>query len=54
MQTSGSEEGSVTAECATLTVTAVAVAAALYKIIMAPTMNDLLEEPFRWALTWIF
>lgn len=51
--TSTSDEGFVSAECATVTVTAVAMAMALYKIIMAPTMNDLMDNPFDWLLGWV-
>lgn len=48
------DEGHATAECATATVTAVAMAGILWKIILAPSMNDLLEKPIWSALSWLF
>lgn len=52
-RTSG-ERGAVTAEAGICAVAAVTFAAILFKIITAPTMNDLLEDLFGGALSALF
>jgi hypothetical protein len=47
------DEGAVTAEAACLTVTATAMAVALYEVLTSPHMRDLLYRPFVLALSWV-
>lgn len=49
-----SESGSATAEAGMLAVTVVAFVVTVWKIAMAPTMNDLLEQLFVGALNALF